>query len=240
MAELLPDPCDDRVMKEVLPPPHVPLPHNKLFQKNGLPDWKLLRDHLKKEGKLEKADILELIKQFQNTVKNEPVMLKLQDPVTVVGDIHGQFYDLLKLLDLGGNPEKTKYLFLGDYVDRGSFSIECAILLIAIKLNFKSTINMLRGNHECRQMTSFFNFKQECEVKYDKEVYDRFMDAFDCLPLSCLINEKLSPFMAESVRNLKICLISPKFPDSMNLLKKDSCVICSGVIPAKKTRTLPI
>lgn len=190
MAELLPDPCDDRVMKEVLPPPHVPLPHNKLFQKNGLPDWKLLRDHLKKEGKLEKADILELIKQFQNTVKNEPVMLKLQDPVTVVGDIHGQFYDLLKLLDLGGNPEKTKYLFLGDYVDRGSFSIECAILLIAIKLNFKSTINMLRGNHECRQMTSFFNFKQECEVKYDKEVYDRFMDAFDCLPLSCLINEK--------------------------------------------------
>ena len=151
MIDSLPDPFEDRVMKDVLPPPHLPLPHAKLFPKKGIPDWKVLRDHLTREGKLEKADLLELINLFQAQIKSEPNILKIQDPVTVVGDIHGQSYDLLKLLEVGGSPETTKYLFLGDYVDRGAFSIECVLLLCAIKLNYKTTILMLRGNHECRQ-----------------------------------------------------------------------------------------
>ena len=190
MVEPLPDPFEDRVMKDVLPPPHLPLPHNKLFPKKGLPDWKTLRDHLTREGVIEKADLLQLISLFKAQIKSEPNILKIQDPVTVVGDIHGQYYDLLKCLEVGGNPENTKYLFLGDYVDRGAFSIECVLLLCAIKLNYKNTVLMLRGNHECRQMTSFFNFKQECEVKYDLEVYEKIMEAFDNLPICCMINEK--------------------------------------------------
>jgi serine/threonine-protein phosphatase 2B catalytic subunit len=76
-----------------------------------------------------------LINTFVSIVKAEPNVVRIQDPVTVVGDIHGQFYDLLKLLEVGGNPEDTKYLFLGDYVDRGAFSIECILLLYAIKVN---------------------------------------------------------------------------------------------------------
>ena len=184
------DPANDRVVNEILPPPMNNLAHNKLFAKKGIPDWKLLKEHLTQEGKLDKEDILEIIELFKQTVKNESNIVKVQDPVSIVGDIHGQFYDLLKIFEYGGNPEKTTYLFLGDYVDRGLFSIECVLLLMALKLNYKSTINMLRGNHECRQLTSFFNFKQECEVKYDLEVYDRFMEAFDALPLACIINEK--------------------------------------------------
>ena len=78
----------------------------------------------------------------------EPNLLKLKDPVTVVGDIHGQFYDFVKMLDVGGDPENTKYLFLGDYVDRGSFSVEVVLLVYAIKLNYPKTIFLLRGNHE--------------------------------------------------------------------------------------------
>jgi serine/threonine-protein phosphatase 2B catalytic subunit len=110
--------------------------------------------------------------------------------VTVVGDLHGQFYDMVKMLDVGGTPETTKYLFLGDYVDRGSFSVEVVLLLYSLKLNFPSTIFMLRGNHECRQMTAFFNFRAECLYKYDLETYDLFMDTFDALPIACLVNEK--------------------------------------------------
>ena len=64
------------------------------------------------------------------------------------------------------------------------------LLLMSIKIRFKNTIIMLRGNHECRQMTTNFNFKKECEVKYDAEIYNLFMETFDCLPLSCSINEK--------------------------------------------------
>lgn len=99
--------------------------------------------------------------------KKEGNMVQVQDPITVVGDIHGQYYDLLKLLSVGGNPEDTKYLFLGDFVDRGSFSLEVIILILALKLSYPKTIFLLRGNHECRQMTACFNFRSECLAKYD-------------------------------------------------------------------------
>lgn len=81
-------------------------------------------------------------------LKKEPNLLKLKDPVTVVGDIHGQYYDFVKMLDVGGDPENTKYLFLGDYVDRGSFSVEVVLLVYTVKLNYPKTVFLLRGNHE--------------------------------------------------------------------------------------------
>jgi serine/threonine-protein phosphatase 2B catalytic subunit len=89
-------------------------------------------------------------------------LVNVQDPVTIVGDIHGQYYDFLKVLEIGGNPATNKYLFLGDYVDRGVFSIEVLLLVLAIKINFPENVQLLRGNHECRQMTSYFNFRSEC------------------------------------------------------------------------------
>ena len=84
--------------------------------------------------------------------------------MSIVGDVHGQFYDFVKIIDpdTGGPLDSTKYLFLGDYVDRGCFSIEVLALIFSIKINYKKTIFMLRGNHECRQLTSYFNFRSEC------------------------------------------------------------------------------
>jgi len=95
-------------------------------------------------------------------------MVTIDDPVTIVGDIHGQFYDFLKLLesDVGGPSDTTKYVFLGDYVDRGTFSIEVLILILAMKLTRPKHVVMLRGNHECRQLTSYFNFRQECMIVF--------------------------------------------------------------------------
>jgi len=190
--EALSDPNKDRVVKSIKPPPHRPLARNLMFpdKLKNKPDWKLIRDHLQKEGRIAKEDYLKLVKDACKLFKNEGNLLHLQDPLTVVGDIHGQFYDAIKLLEIGGNPEKRKYLFLGDFVDRGSFSIEVLAMLYALKLAHPETIYMLRGNHECRQMTTFFNFRTECLYKYDQETYDVIMDSFDLMPLACVINGK--------------------------------------------------
>lgn len=93
-----------------------------------------LREHLTREGKLLKCDLLDIINKFIKIVSKEPNIMEMEDPVTVVGDIHGQYYDLLQLFKDGGEPSETKYLFLGDYVDRGGFSTEVIILLMAIKV----------------------------------------------------------------------------------------------------------
>ncbi|GAW79006.1 serine/threonine protein phosphatase 2B catalytic subunit A [Plasmodium gonderi] len=190
--EPLPNPKNDRQVKDVEPPPAKPLSIEILYP-NGTdepPDYKALRDHLRKEGRIRKEDCLDIIKKVIDIVSNEPNLLRLQDPITIVGDIHGQYYDLLKLLEIGGNPDTTQFLFLGDYVDRGSFSIEVLLLLYALKINFPKKIWLIRGNHECRQMTSFFNFRDECEYKYDMVVYYAFMESFDTIPLSAVINGK--------------------------------------------------
>jgi hypothetical protein len=83
-----------------------------------------------------------------------------------------------------------KYLFLGDYVDRGVYSTEVMILLLCMKINYPSTFVLLRGNHECRQMTISFTFRQEILLKYDQEVFEAFCTMFDYMPLSCIINGK--------------------------------------------------
>jgi len=157
---------------------------------DGLPDLKALADHLAGEGLLTQELLLDLIFQASELFRDEPNILKLNDPITIVGDIHGQYYDFLKLLEVGGLPGETQYLFLGDYVDRGHFSIEVVTLMFATKIRQPKRVRMLRGNHECRQMTSFFNFREECEYKYDIGIYDAVMDAFDHLPLAATVNGK--------------------------------------------------
>jgi serine/threonine-protein phosphatase 2B catalytic subunit len=89
-------------------------------------------------------------------------LLNLKDNITVIGDIHGQYYDFVKMLDLLPDLSNCKYLFLGDYVDRGEFSIECLILIYCLKASYPDKVFLLRGNHESRQLTAFFNFRTEC------------------------------------------------------------------------------
>ena len=94
------------------------------------------------------------------------------------------------MLNKAGDPEDLNYLFLGDYVDRGIYGLECMLLLTAIKINYPKSFILLRGNHESRNMTESFTFRSEVITRFDNEVYEAFMDLFDALPISCLVDEK--------------------------------------------------
>ncbi len=104
---------------------------------------------------------MRILNQALDILKKEPNLVKIPEPVVVVGDIHGQYYDLVHMLNKAGDPSTINYLFLGDYVDRGIFGLECVMLLLAIKINHPKKFILLRGNHESRNMTESFTFRNE-------------------------------------------------------------------------------
>lgn len=154
-----------------------------------VPTIPLLRTHLLKEGKLTDDAALRLIQGARTIFESEPNLLELEAPTVVCGDLHGQFYDMLTIFEIAGDLERIngRYLFLGDYVDRGSFSTEIVLYLCALKIRYPRKLYLLRGNHETRLMCEFMTFYDEVIHKYNRKIYDEFQRLFRALPLCAVI-----------------------------------------------------
>jgi len=137
--------------------------------------------------------LCEKVTFFLNYRKAKEILLEesnvhpIDAPVIVCGDIHGQFFDLLKLFEIGGPIPSSRYIFLGDYVDRGNHSVETVLLLLCYKVAYPQDVFLLRGNHESRLVTQTYGFYLEINKKFgNHNPWRMFMDVFDHFPLAAV------------------------------------------------------
>ena len=140
---------------------------------------------------LTESEILALCQKSQEIFLAQPMLLELEAPLKVIGDIHGQFTDLLRIFGASGFPPESNYLFLGNYVDRGPQSLETICLLLAYKIKYPENFFLLRGNHECAEISRVYGFYDECKRRYNIGLWKTFMDCFNCFPVAAIVGEKI-------------------------------------------------
>lgn len=141
---------------------------------------------------MKEEDVKILCAKAREILMEEGNVQRVSAPVTICGDIHGQYYDLQELFAVGGDCPDTNYLFLGDFVDRGFYSVETFLLLLALKVRYPDRITLIRGNHESRQITQVYGFYDECLRKYGSvNVWRYCTEIFDYLSLGALIDDSI-------------------------------------------------
>jgi len=151
-----------------------------------------MKSGLRQRQPISELDLTALFRAATELLYQEGTIMTVHEPVTVCGDVHGQFYDVLKLLEVGGDPGDTRYLFLGDYVDRGYYSIATFALLLAYKVKYPQSFFMLRGNHECRQVNQMYGFYEEVVNMFGHPgPYKLCNEVFDMLPMAAVIGGKI-------------------------------------------------
>lgn len=160
---------------------------------------------------LKNAEIQALCQAAREVFLSQPALLELAAPVKVVGDIHGQYTDLIRMFEMCGFPPASNYLFLGDYVDRGKQSLETILLLMCYKLKYPENFFLLRGNHECANVTRVYGFYDECKRRCNIKIWKGFIDTFNTLPIAGIVAGKifcvhggLSPSLShmDDIRNI--------------------------------------
>lgn len=161
---------------------------------------------------LKNAEISAICAKAREVFLSQPALLELDAPVKIVGDIHGQYPDLIRLFEMSGSPPSSNFLFLGDYVDRGKQSLETILLLMCYKLKYPENFFLLRGNHECANVTRVYGFYDECKRRCNIKIWKTFVDTFNTLPIAAIVAEKifcvhggLSPSLThmDDIRNIK-------------------------------------
>ncbi|CAN9262095.1 unnamed protein product [Alternaria sp. RS040] len=140
---------------------------------------------------LKNAEIFAICSAAREVFLSQPALLELAPPVKIVGDIHGQYTDLIRMFEMCGFPPNSNYLFLGDYVDRGKQSLETILLLLCYKLKFPENFFLLRGNHECANVTRVYGFYDECKRRCNIKVWKAFVDTFNTLPIAAIVAQKI-------------------------------------------------
>lgn len=140
---------------------------------------------------LKNAEIVAICQRVREVFLNQPSLLELDAPVKIVGDVHGQYTDLIRMFEMCGFPPNSNYLFLGDYVDRGKQSLETILLLLCYKLKYPENFFLLRGNHECANVTRVYGFYDECKRRCNVKIWKTFIDTFNCLPVASIVAGKI-------------------------------------------------
>ncbi|KAJ3289927.1 putative serine/threonine protein phosphatase [Blyttiomyces sp. JEL0837] len=159
-----------------------------------MPSWDLdaFISRLYQRELLDEHIIRELCEKTKEVLVKEGNVRSISAPATLVGDVHGQFYDVLEIFKIAGFCPSTNYVFLGDYVDRGYYSVETISLLTCLKLRYPDRVTLVRGNHESRAVTQTYGFYAECMKKYgNANVWSFFTDMFDYLVLSVVIEDSI-------------------------------------------------
>ncbi|GCE97890.1 hypothetical protein ZYGM_003601 [Zygosaccharomyces mellis] len=140
---------------------------------------------------LKNSEIAQICHLAREIFLSQPSLLELSPPVKIVGDVHGQYADLLRLFTKCGFPPAANYLFLGDYVDRGKQSLETILLLLCYKIKYPENFFLLRGNHECANVTRVYGFYDECKRRCNIKTWKIFIDTFNTLPLAAIVAGKI-------------------------------------------------
>ncbi|KAG8829010.1 serine/threonine protein phosphatase Pzh1 [Serendipita sp. 400] len=140
---------------------------------------------------LKNTEITSLCLAAREVFLSQPTLIELSPPVKIVGDVHGQYSDLIRLFEMCGFPPAANYLFLGDYVDRGKQSLETILLLLCYKVKFPENFFLLRGNHECANVTRVYGFYDECKRRCTIKIWKTFIDVFNCLPIAAIVASKI-------------------------------------------------
>ena len=169
---------------------------------------------------ISEEEIRNIIKEVYPILESQPVRLELKAPLYICGDIHGQFYDLLRIFEILDYPPKKNYLFLGDYVDRGKQSIETILLLFCLKIKYPDKIYLLRGNHESASVNKIYGFFDECKRRYSIRLHKQFSEVFNMLPFTAIVEDKILcmhgglAYDLKNIEELKDILRPTEIPDS--------------------------
>ncbi|XP_068145123.1 serine/threonine-protein phosphatase PP-Y [Drosophila tropicalis] len=140
---------------------------------------------------LDEEVIQRLCLQARESFTRQSMLVELDAPVTICGDIHGQYTDLMRIFKACGWPPHTNYLFLGDYVDRGKQSLETICLLMAYKVRYPENFFLLRGNHECASINRIYGFFDEIKRRYNIKLWRNFTDCFNVMPVAAIVGERI-------------------------------------------------